>query len=962
MIELLVKKNEIESCSQDEITEKTEELIDKFQRHMSDDKDKKVDFLPYIHQHETFERIMNDEEILLTAGTSAGKTLAHAIPLFYKVKEGLVDKILLLYPTRALLQDQLNEMSELANIYELEDEIAEIKGGMSRTQVIAALNKKIIIATPDSIYWFFNKNIKYSSFLIYGLAQVDEVVIDEAHLFTGLVLNNLIFLIERMKKLARMIDQEQRYHILTATANESLKNIHKGKVDEIPGKSNCGNINLRVINKEDKFSGELFKESLREDVIEVDGKLSSVAILNSAKVAHQLFYSNTQEIDTEDLSEEDIDRFTLNGVEMSIDKLLENIEEDEKQNEIEELLKKEDNLKLLLDKILLREYLEQNGSLKLDFDNENVFAIISNYLEEGYNRFKKVIEQSDRQTGDFIDNLEEKIARDKYVSEIYNGLKIKQDLSIYDDKKLVLDKVRDGINKIKDIFQDQIEAKEKIVIEKEKYFNIKFIKYGDDKYLNYSPKLANKLAKELSLKDIKEDINFKDVKDIELDVEIFKEILEDKFNDSWTKELKVLRYIANWKEDKDTLVVLYTGSMSNYVREGLMEFFNEADYKKKILLSTSAVEVGVDFDCDLLITEETNVASFLQRFGRAGRSGKDSRVKLFISDNSYKNIVNKLVDGKELSRNQFSEIIGEVFEEIKGIEDKDFLEAYHYIINQNLGRIGDGLNEEFNENVKKLGKKLREEIDLNYGLRGTMPSVSLKGGVSKNPFYILRFLENGDLFDLDSPFEIASTDKSFDSLIWMSYGDSEDVYVDINATLKHSKLMFVENQGELKPYVREGICDRYEDQFLRRSKVFKQKNEELFKSDYYVKLEEYDKGMLKYLLTDNYRFVLGFGDIFLQKDSGAVMVEDRRLNIPNQFFLFLVGDEEEQKDYMNWLRKNKIFDYGEIIVDDTNYENKLNEEHQARNPRGLILLENINGALFYLYKRLIKAQKEGELL
>ena len=136
----------------------------------------------------------------------------------------------------------------------------------------------------------------------------------------------------------------------------------------------------------------------------------------------------------------------------------------------------------------------------------------------------------------------------------------------------------------------------------------------------------------------------------------------------------------------------------------------------------------------------------------------------------------------------------------------------------------------------------------------------------------------------------------------------------------------------------------------------------MLKSDNYNKLENYDKGMLNYVLTDNKRFILGFGDVFLQKDSGTVMVEDKRLNIPNQFFLFLVGDENEQKIYMDWLQKNKIFDYGEILVDDTTYDNRLNEEHQARNPRGIVLLENINGALFYLYKKIIKAQEEGELI
>lgn len=38
---------------------------------------------------------------------------------------------------------------------------------------------------------------------------------------------------------------------------------------------------------------------------------------------------------------------------------------------------------------------------------------------------------------------------------------------------------------------------------------------------------------------------------------------------------------------------------------------------KLIAIGTSAIEVGVDFDCDLLFFEAFEAASFLQRFGRA---------------------------------------------------------------------------------------------------------------------------------------------------------------------------------------------------------------------------------------------------------------------------------------------------------------------------------------------------------
>jgi CRISPR-associated endonuclease/helicase Cas3 len=40
---------------------------------------------------------------------------------------------------------------------------------------------------------------------------------------------------------------------------------------------------------------------------------------------------------------------------------------------------------------------------------------------------------------------------------------------------------------------------------------------------------------------------------------------------------------------------------------------------KHLAIGTAAVEVGIDFRCNLLIFEASDAASFLQRFGRVGR-------------------------------------------------------------------------------------------------------------------------------------------------------------------------------------------------------------------------------------------------------------------------------------------------------------------------------------------------------
>ena len=56
--------------------------------------------------------------------------------------------------------------------------------------------------------------------------------------------------------------------------------------------------------------------------------------------------------------------------------------------------------------------------------------------------------------------------------------------------------------------------------------------------------------------------------------------------------------------------------MSKHNRDGLVELFGKLE--KAILISTPAVEVGVDFDADTLITEECDGMRFSSVLGVLG--------------------------------------------------------------------------------------------------------------------------------------------------------------------------------------------------------------------------------------------------------------------------------------------------------------------------------------------------------
>jgi hypothetical protein len=55
---------------------------------------------------------------------------------------------------------------------------------------------------------------------------------------------------------------------------------------------------------------------------------------------------------------------------------------------------------------------------------------------------------------------------------------------------------------------------------------------------------------------------------------------------------------------------------------------------KLLALGTSAIEVGVDFRCDILLFEASEAASFLQRFGRVGRH-RPGRAIILVPPNAF---------------------------------------------------------------------------------------------------------------------------------------------------------------------------------------------------------------------------------------------------------------------------------------------------------------------------------------
>ena len=866
-------------------------------------------FPPFTHQAEVFRQIYEDREVFLVAGTAAGKTLAVAVPLFKKLQNGCIRKVLLMYPTIALMDDQRRVMDDLGEITGME--IGQIQGGMSRAKLIDALIKPVILTTPDAIYWFFRKNVKYSGLLIYSLTQVDEFVLDEAHLFNGLMLRNFEHLWRRIKTLTGGLKKSPRLHLLTATKTEALEQLNNSQ--PIDGRSKCDDVTVEFrssgqFDRRDQMIVGAINEALTARQQKV------LVVCNSARAAHQLFEKYKTDNVTTIAAEHrfKFGKVTLGGLIGYFEKA--GVESELIDKLSGQLFHEED---IVLDDI-------PDGTL-IDLSLQKIVAAATETMERQCWRVKHALWERNQHSGESLEMFLRHSLPRQIAAVLQKRLENAEGL---EEQKAEVDRWLDEtLRHLAEIDLEQVTCRASEFTE----LVAVFVKAGFNKQLASS--LARNLKFEItvdadqlptrSLSHRPVYLRWLDWLFEEDESEKLRKIVKRGLE---TNELQVeLRHIGLWK-DSAVPVIVYSGSMAKHTRKGLIDVFS--DLEKAVLISTSAVEVGVDFDADTLITEECERNSFLQRFGRVGRHGKNSRVVAFVGGDTLAKL-SEFAD-KEINREEFSKKAIAVFPSRNYAPDSQLVDANHYLINEQIGRIGDRLNADTKMiEARPIAEKLRVDgVVFNFGLRSTMPQVMLRDGVTKDPFYLLRYVSNEDLRPADSPFEVTRAKKWFTQLIFQKA--KFDVIIDLEETMKASQHAFISAGNAFDVWSERGVGKTYLDHM----------------NAHFGQTSGWNR-------WHPGNFILLHGDVYLSRIDRETRELQRILDadqnplfIPNQTLLVLWGwtDEHETADL---LKQAKVADWEELHYD-------WDRLRQNWDPRAMVILEKSTGACFATYKELVK--------
>jgi DEAD/DEAH box helicase domain-containing protein len=153
----------------------------------------------YRHQAEAIQSALRDQHTLVCTGTGSGKSLCYLVPVLQRaVAEG--KKSLLLFPTKALAQDQLVKLQGILSRHsELAQHVraATLDGDTPHSQrSLICSTCNVVLTNPDTLHASILPNWKnqYKELL----QELKYVVIDEAHMYEGVFGAHVAMILARL--------------------------------------------------------------------------------------------------------------------------------------------------------------------------------------------------------------------------------------------------------------------------------------------------------------------------------------------------------------------------------------------------------------------------------------------------------------------------------------------------------------------------------------------------------------------------------------------------------------------------------------------------------------------------------------------------------------------------------------------------------------------------------------------
>ncbi len=173
----------------------------------------------YTHQAEAYAHVAAGRQVVVTTPTASGKTLCYNLPVLDRILKNPAARALYLFPTKALAQDQMAELHELANA------IGEVGGegiGVHTYDGDTPQDARRTIRTRAHIV-LTNPDMMHSGILPHHprwaklFENLDFIVIDELHAYRGVFGSHLTNVLRRLQRICRHYGSNPQFICSSAT-------------------------------------------------------------------------------------------------------------------------------------------------------------------------------------------------------------------------------------------------------------------------------------------------------------------------------------------------------------------------------------------------------------------------------------------------------------------------------------------------------------------------------------------------------------------------------------------------------------------------------------------------------------------------------------------------------------------------------------------------------------------------
>ncbi len=172
----------------------------------------------YQHQAQAMDLIRQGRNLMVATPTASGKSLIYNLPVFEKILEDPEAKALYLFPLKALAQDQLRAVEELAAGLpeKLRPHAAICDGDTSdyRRKKLREEPPDILISNPDMLHLSM---LGYHESWAGFWSGLTHVILDEAHTYRGVFGSHMAWVIRRLRRICAMYGANPQFILSSAT-------------------------------------------------------------------------------------------------------------------------------------------------------------------------------------------------------------------------------------------------------------------------------------------------------------------------------------------------------------------------------------------------------------------------------------------------------------------------------------------------------------------------------------------------------------------------------------------------------------------------------------------------------------------------------------------------------------------------------------------------------------------------